>query len=80
MTQLNNNKANASGGTVAIAGAIVTVVTGLFWQDADPAVVAAITTVLAAVLAYAATWITPATPKETRDLNLEELERIKRNQ
>lgn len=57
------NKAVAAGGTTALAGAFTTIIISLFWRSAPPDVATAITTVISAVLAAAATYATPGETK-----------------
>lgn len=51
-------KATAAATGTGVAGA-VTILILAFWPKADPTTVAALQTVISAVLAFAATWFTP---------------------
>lgn len=52
------NKAVAAGGTTALAGAVTTLILGLFNHPVSPDVAGALTTVVSAVLTFVATYFT----------------------
>lgn len=53
------NKAIAAGGTTAVAGAIATIIFGLWNHPVTPDLQAAITTLISATLSGVATYLTP---------------------